>query len=1034
MFRTMKSWAALLLLGALSVSAQVDQSLLQGMKWRLVGPFRGGRVLAVSGIPRNSNLYYFGAVAGGVWKTTDAGITWNPIFDKQSIASIGAIAVANSDPNVIYVGTGEACIRGDISFGDGVYKSTDAGKTWANVGLKDTRHIGKVIVDPGNPDVVFVAALGHAYGPNTERGVFRSLNGGKTWEKVLYKDNETGAIDITFDPRNPRILYATLWQAKRTPWSLTSGGPGSGIYKSTDSGSTWQRLETGLPQGILGRIGVAVSAANPERVYAIVEASDGGLFRSEDGGQKWVRVNSDFNVRGRPWYYSHVFTDPRNSDVVYLLDFGFHRSIDGGKTFTTLNAQHGDYHDLWIDPEDPNLMILGNDGGATVSHDGGRSWSSQHNQPTSQIYHIATDNRFNYRLYGSQQDWGTVAIASRTDDRVIDSNDWYSVGGGESGYVLPDPKNPDIVFAGANYAIFTRFDRRTGQAPVLSPWPDQLLNVAAADARYRFGWTPPMQFSPHDPSVLYVAAQVVFKTQDNGSTWSVISPDLTRNDKTKQQSSGGPITKDNTGSEYYDQISTLAESPVQKDLIWAGTDDGLIQLTRDGGKTWANVTPQQLPEWSMVSLIEPSPHEPGTAYAAVERHRLDDYRPYIYRTRDFGKTWALLSNGLGEAAYVHAVRVDPKRKGLLYAGTETGIYVSSDDGAHWQSLQLNLPTTPVYDLVVHDDDLAVATHGRSFWVLDDLSPLRQIDEKTPTAEAHLFAPAVAYRTGSPHGYSIPTLTAGQNPPGGATIDYFLKSAQKEISLEILDSKGTVLRRFSSSKDPSKQGTEQTQGPPASAGLNRFYWDLRTEGVKTAEGTNESFSSSAGPTVIPGMYEVKLTAAGKTLTQKLEVKLDPRVQASETDLQKQYDLAAEVQGLIAKAGTMAHRIADLRSQLAAIRKRPNPPSDVVSGAEQIDKKLAAVESAITGWKVKPTEYSLNYPPALDDRLGWVLNHLDYGDAAPNQPMVELVHELSGEVQAQVAKYDEITSKDLVQFADLLRKENVSAITLPASPLK
>jgi photosystem II stability/assembly factor-like uncharacterized protein len=1035
MFRSLAVLSGILVLGSCILAGQIDKSLLQGMNWRLVGPFRGGRVLAVTGVPENSNLYYFGAVAGGVWKTTDAGLTWNPLFDKQSVSSIGAIAVAKSDPNVIYVGTGEACIRGDISFGDGVYKSTDAGSTWSNIGLKDTRHIGRVIVHPTNPDIVFVAALGHAHGPNAERGVFRSLDGGKSWEKVLYKDENTGAIDITFDPHNARILYASLWEARRTPWGLTSGGPGSGLYKSVDGGTTWQRLERGLPKGILGRIGVTVSGADSSRVYAIVEASDGGLFRSDDAGQSWTRINGDYSVRGRPWYYSHVFADPRNADIVYILDFGFHRSIDAGKTFKQVAAQHGDYHDLWIDPADPSLMINGNDGGATISHDGGKSWSSELNQPTAQFYHVATDNRFNYHLYGSQQDWGTIAIASRTSGYAIDRPDWYSVGGGESGYILPDPKDPDIVFAGANYAIFTRFNKRTGQAPVLSPWPDQLLSVAAADAKYRFGWTPPMQFSPHDPNLLYVAAQVVFKTQDGGNTWAVISPDLTRNDKSKQIASGGPITKDNTGVEYYDQVSTLAESALQQGLIWAGTDDGVIQLTRDGGKNWVNVTPKQMPEWAMVSLIEPSPHEPGTAYAAVERHRLDDFEPYIFRTGDYGKTWNLVSNGIAHTSYVHAVREDPKRKGLLYAGTETGIYFSVDSGAHWQSLQLNLPTTPIYDLVVHGDDLAVATHGRSFWILDNVSPLRQVNEAALSADAYLCAPVTAYRTTGGRGYSVPSPTVGQNPPEGATIDYYLKSSQKDISLEVIDSRGHLVRRYSPAKENANVNPSMPQDLPTSAGMNRFYWNLRTEAVKPPEGTDEDFGYSDGPTVVPGMYQIKLTVAGKTYTQPLEVKLDPRVEVSQADLQKQFDFAMETQQLMSRVGIALNQMADLHSQIAGIQKRITPEAkNVATSAEHLDNKIAAVQAALTGWKIKPTGYSLNFPPALDDRVGWLMNHLNYGDGAPNQPMYELFKELSGQIETELARYKEITSKDLVDFAELLKKENIMAISIPAFPEK
>jgi photosystem II stability/assembly factor-like uncharacterized protein len=1018
----------------------MDANLFAAMKWRLVGPFRGGRVLSVTGIPSQSNVYYFGAVAGGVWKTTDAGNTWLPLFDKEGVSSIGSIAIAPSDSNVIYVGTGEACIRNDISFGDGVYKSVNAGKTWTNVGLKETRQIGRVIVDPRNPDIVFVAALGHAFGPNTDRGVFRSADGGKTWQKVLYKDEHTGAVDITFDPNNSHILFATLWEAQRTPWGLVSGGPGSGLYRSTDGGLTWRRLEGhGLPTGVVGRIGVSVSAANSNRVYAIVEAEDGGLFRSEDGGELWMRVNSDFGVRGRPWYYSHVITDPKNADTVYLLDFGFHRSIDGGKTFSHLFAQHGDYHDLWIDPNNPERMIIGNDGGATITNDWGKTWTTEDNQPTAQFYHIAADQRFNYHLYGSQQDQGTVAIASRSDHGSIDRTDWYAVAGGESGYILPYPTDPNIVYATANYAVLTRFDKRTGQARDISPWPENLLSVPASDARYRFGWTPPILISPHDPKVLYDGAQVLFKTTDDGMTWSVISPDLTRNDKSKQKSSGGPITQDNTGAEYFDQISTIAESPKQKDLLWVGTDDGLIQLTSDGGKHWTNVTPSQMPEWGMVSLIEASAHEPGTAFAAVDKHKLDDFKPYVFRTEDFGKTWTLITAGIPETAYVHAVRDDPERQGLLYAGTETGAYVSFDNGGHWQSLQLNLPTSPIYDLVVQHDDLAIATHGRSFWVLDDLSPLRQATPQVADTDVFLYKPGVAYRVTSGSPFSMPgSRVAGENPPKGAIIDYFLKAAPKEkITLEILDQRGHVARKFSSSVPKQGASGEPSSGMgggalPAAPGMNRFVWNLRYDGPRfVASGDDDDSYGSDGPLAVPGNYRVKLTVSGKALTAPLEIKLDPRVQVAQSEIQSQWELAIKIRDQMSEAHDAVQQMREVRAQLDALSKRlaKEPRAkEIVSRAKELAKKTTEVEEGVTGWKVNPNRYSLNYPPALDDRLRWLNYHIEMGDGAPNRPYFEVFENLSQQLEVQLSRCKEIISKDLAALNELILKNNIPALSV------
>ncbi|HEX7289107.1 MAG TPA: glycosyl hydrolase, partial [Candidatus Angelobacter sp.] len=697
-----------------------------GLTWRLIGPYRGGRVLAVTGVIGDPHTYYFGGVAGGVWKSADGGLTWRPMTDKvkDMSPSIGAIAAAPSDPNVIYAATGEACIRGDIISGNGVYKSIDAGKTWNFVGLRDTRAIGRIIVHPKNPDIVLVAALGHPFGANAERGIFRTTDGGKSWTKVLYKDENTGGIDLSFDPNNANTIFAGLWQARRSPWGMESGGPGSGLYRSTDGGNTWKHLTGhGLPEGTLGRIGVAV-AYRGSRVWALIEADKGGLFRSDDGGDNWTLANSERQYRQRAFYYTHVFADPHSADGVYVLNTGMYRSNDGGKTFRPIRVPHGDNHGLWIDPNDPNRMIESNDGGANVSTNGGASWTTQANQPTAQFYHVVTDNRFPYWLYGSQQDNSSVGIASAAPGG-IDRASWYAVGGGESGYIAPDPRDPEIVYAGSYGGNITRYDHRTGQEQDITPWPVNPIGAAAADQKYRFQWTEPIVFSPHEPHALYFAAQVLFKTADSGMTWQIISPDLTRNEKGKQVASGGPITKDNTGVEVYDTIFAVVESPVQKDLIWAGSDDGLIHLTTDGGKNWSNVTPKAMPEWGTVSMIEASPFDAGTAYVAVQRHKLDDFTPYIFKTADFGKTWSSISHGIPADVYVHAVRQDHKRKDLLYAATEKGVYVSFDDGANWQPMQTNLPPAPVWDLVVHDNDIAVATHGRAFWILDNISPLQQ---------------------------------------------------------------------------------------------------------------------------------------------------------------------------------------------------------------------------------------------------------------------------------------------------------------------
>ncbi len=1030
-----------------TAAQQFNESLFKAMKWRSIGPYRGGRALAVAGVPGDTSTYYFGAVAGGVWKTSDAGSTWQPLFDKESVSSIGSIAVAESDPNVIYAGTGEACIRGNISFGDGVYKSTDAGKSWKNVGLRDTRHIGRLIVHPRNPDIVLVAALGHAYGPNPERGIFRSTDGGKTWEKVLYQDEKTGGIDLVFDPTNPHILFAALWEAYRTPWSLTSGGPGSGLYKSTDGGTSWKRLEgNGLPKGILGRTGVAVSGADPSRVYALMEAEEGGLYRSDDGGEKWTRVNDDHRFTQRAWYFHHIFADPKNVDGVYVLNTGFYHSTDGGKTFKVLPAPHGDHHGLWIDPNNPQRVINSNDGGANVSIDAGKTWSRQDNQPTAQFYHVAADTRFPYYVYGAQQDNSTVAIATRSGHGAIDRSDWYPVGGGESGFVVPYPSDPNIVYAGSYEGLITRFDKRTGQAQDVTAWPENPMGSGAADLKHRFQWTAPIAVSPHDSNVLYHGAEVLFKTTNGGKSWTAISPDLTRNDKSKQQASGGPLTKDNTSVEYYDTIFAVAESPRQKDLIWVGTDDGLVHLTRDGGKSWTNVTPKELPGWSMVSLIEPSPHEAARAYLAIDRHKLDDYRPHVYKTADFGKTWTKITMGLPENSYVHAVREDPKRRGLLYAGTETGVFVSFNDGARWQSLRLNLPTTPIHDLVVKDADLVVATHGRSFWILDDVAPLRQFEEKSANADVYLYQPAPAYRFRGPT-FVIPgsSLGAGVNPPAGANLDYFLKSVPKdEATLEIRNTHGELVRKFSSRKSETAEPPSEfpgLQGPseqlPTEAALNRFVWDLRYAPPSKVTGAVYWGGRPMGPLVVPGTYQVLLSVAGKNYTAPLEVKADPRISATREDLEKQLELALKIRDRASEALDAVNQIRSVRSQLDGLGKRLGSSGQykaILSGADEMNRKMTAVEDALIQAKSKSNEDPLNYPIRLSEKLMALHSTVESADAAPTQQSYEVFQSLSGQIEQQVAAWKDLTSKNLVALNEMMRKENVPLVWVAPPTLK
>jgi photosystem II stability/assembly factor-like uncharacterized protein len=1011
------------------------------MHWRNIGPFRGGRVLAVAGISGEPNTYFFGAVAGGVWKSSDGGVNWKPLFDHEATSSIGAIAIADSDHNVIYAGTGEACIRGNMSYGDGVYKSIDGGRSWANVGLPDTQHIGALIIDPKDPNIVFVAALGHAYGPNADRGIFRTRDGGKTWEKVLYKDDHTGGIDVVFDPDNSNILFASLWQVIRTPYSLESGGPGSGLFKSTDGGTTWKHLEgNGLPDGIMGRIGVSVSGADPMRVYALLEAEKGGLYRSDDSGEHWIRVNDDERYRQRAWYFTHIFADPKSLDTVYVLNTGLFRSTDGGKTFNLLPAPHGDHHGLWIDPTNPQRLINGNDGGATISIDGGRTWTQENNQPTAQFYHVIADNRFPYYLYGAQQDNSTVAIASRDmDEWVISDKDWYDVGGGESGYIAPDPRDANIVYAGDGGGVVTRFDKRTDQVQVISPWPLDTSGRGAAELEHRFQWTEPILLSPHDPDVIYTAGESVFKSTDRGKSWTTISPDLTRNDKSKQKPSGGPITLDITSVEYYDTVFTVAESPVQKDLIWAGSDDGLIHITQDGGKNWANVTPSNklLPEWSLISLIEASSHEAGTAYAAVDRHKNDDLRPYIYKTSDFGKTWTKITAGIPDGAYVHAVRQDPKNGTLLYAGTELGVYISFDDGAHWQPLQLNLPVSPITDLIVKDDDLAVATNGRSFWILDDVNPLRQLTPQLASQDVILYKPAPTYRMLFPEQVDK-RRPVGENAPNGAMISYYLKNESKdEITLDILDSAGKPVRHYSSKpKNKFEQPPEwpDLEAPPelltTDAGMNRFPWNLRYESPTEIPGAFYEGNGPEGPVVLPGTYTLKLTVAGKSQTVPAEIKVDPRLHVTDADLQKLFDLEMKVRDDIETLHTAVNQIRGVRSQLDLVKQRLAEEGDrgkpIVAAADELLEKMTPVEQELMQVKMKSSEGNLRYPSMLNEQYDSFRSTIENADAAPTQPEYDVFDGLHGRLETQLAAWKRIASTDVPAVNELVRKQGISLV--------
>ena len=1029
---------------AASLNAQVPGALFDDLRWRLIGPFRGGRAVAATGIAGDANTYYFGAVGGGVWKTTDGGMVWTPIFDDQHVASIGALEVAPSDPNVIYVGTGEADIRSALSSGDGVYKSIDAGKTWHNVGLRDTRHIGRILVHPKNPDVVFVAALGHAYGPNPERGVFRSIDGGKTWQHVLDKGPDIGATDLAFEPENPQVIYATMWQARRPPWSQYGPieGSGGGLYKSTDGGAHWTQLSgNGLPTGEWHRSGVAVArGTRGRRVYAVIEATSGaGLYRSDDSGKTWTLTSADSRIDSRAWYFSSVTVDPKDPDVVYLPNVAIYRSTDGGKTFIVLKGAPGgdDYHFLWIDPNDGARMIQASDQGVSISVDRGASWSSWYNQPTAQLYHVAVDNQTPYNVYASQQDSGTVVVPSRTNHGQITEYDRYSVGGAESGYIAPDPKDPNVVYVSNTNGTLNRFDKRTAQGQNITPWPVQSFGVDISQRKYRFPWTAALAISPVDHA-LYYGSQYVLKTIDGGLTWHEISPDLTGADKNKAT---GEATVANAKVRGYGVVYAIAPSPLAALQIWAGSDTGLIHLTRDGGKTWANVTPKGLSDWSKITHIEASRFNAGVAYAAVDRHRLDDYKPYLFRTRDFGKTWTPITNGIGAESFLNAVREDPKRKGLLYACTETGIYVSFDEGEHWQSLQLNLPTTSVRDLVVHENDLVIATHGRSFWILDDMSPLRAVEAKLAASDSFLYKPATAIRINS-EGFQgtpfPPDIPKAKNPPDGAILDYYLKSApQGEVTLEILDAKNQLVRRYSTSDRPRAASRRQAiqdvwiTSPPrltARAGMNRFVWDLRyaLEAAPSAGEGGGPGPAARGPQALPGNYQVRLTVAGQHYTQPLKIVLDPRSTATPLELAKQFDLAMKVTRQIGKNAQLTQQVGALRRQLGEAQK--NASKSTASAALlplilYVDAEAAKI-LGVTGSRTAAA------PPsglgAVSSELNAVNGVVDSADRTPPAQAYALFNEASRNLATQTASWEALKSGKLVELNRALRDQKLPEI--------
>ena len=1041
---------------------------LRGLRWRLVGPFRGGRSVAVTGDASNTHTFYFGAVDGGVWKTTNDGAHWTNLTDGRStIASVGAIAVAPSDANVVYVGGGEADFREDYTYGDGVDRSTDAGRSWTHLGLDDARHIARIVVDPHDADVVYVAAMGHGAGPNATRGVFRSRDGGKSWKKVLFIDDSTGAIDLAMDPSNSRILYAAMWHMRRLPWGFNAGGGRSGLWKSSDAGDTWTEItfNEGMPRGAIGRIGISVSATDPSRIYATIETppedSTGGIYRSDDAGQTWERTSGDQRWMVRPWYYSVIRADPTDANTVYVMNLSTWRSIDGGHTFIRLHVPHGDTHDLWIDPKDSKRLISGNDGGATISIDGGESWSSIMNQPTAQFYHVTTDDQFPYRIYGAQQDNTTVSIASRSDDGEIDVQDWNSVGGGESGYIAPKPGDPDIIIAGAYTGTLTRYDIRTHHAKDISVGLNNYDGWPAGQVPNRFQWTFPVLYSRHAPNDLYVAANRVFRSIDDGDSWQVMSPDLTLHDPATLGPVGGPVTHDMTGTEWYATIFALAESPAAGGVFWAGSDDGLVHVTRDGMKTWTNVTPRDMAHFTRVSVIEPSRFDAGTAYIAANRYQLDDLRPYLWKTTDYGRSWTRIDAGIPAGAYTRAIREDPVRRGLLYAGTETGIWYSMDDGAHWRSLQLNLPRTSVRDLHIHGSDLIAATHGRAFWVLDDISPLRQMTDAVRAEAVHLFVPDTATRFG---GGSRRAAASGENPPCCVTVNYWLRQRiSTPVTLEFRDSSGKVIRSFTSTetrsdttrsvadsatraRQPRDTLAEKARGSrpladdtlafipadsivPARPGLNRFVWNLRYPPTREVKGVINDEGSTSGPVVSPGTFQVRLGVNGRSYDQNVVVLPDPRRRATQADYDAQLSLAIRVQQTTNDLSDAVARILDLEHQLDerldATRKQ-SYAARLSAAATPLRQKLEAVRDSLVEIHSHADQITLHYPIRLYNMLLSLADMVQSADGAPTAQEGEVYRDIAAHVARQLDQLRAIETTDVASFNRMMRELDVPGV--------
>ena len=1008
-----------------------EDVLLKSQKYRLIGPFRGGRSAAVAGSYENKNTFYFGGVGGGVWKTSDGGSNWMNISDKYFGGSIGSVAVAPSDETIIYAGEGEHTMRGNVSEGlGGIWRSDDAGKNWKNLGLKDGRHIIRIVIHPKNPDMVWVAVMGHLFGPNEERGVFKTTDGGKTWKKVLYVNDQTGCSELVMEPGNPTVLYAGTWRVIRTPYSMESGGEGSGLWKSTDGGETWKNITAsrGLPKGLWGIVGVAVAPSNTDKVYALVENDKGGLFVSTDAGENWTLQSSDNNIRQRAWYYTKVFVDPKNENKVYCPNVNFMISSDGGKTFKSIPTPHGDHHDLWIDPEDANRMIVADDGGAQVSFDAGNNWSTYLNQPTVQVYRLSTDNAFPYRVLGGQQDNSAFRIRSKTYGTAITVNDFQNAAGGESGYVVADPLNPDITYGGSYMGYMARVDHKTNESRMINVWPDDGIGAGADVQKYRFQWNYPIFFSPHNPKRLYAAGNNLFVSENEGRSWDIISPDLTTNDKTKQVASGGPITKDNTGVEYYCTIFTATESEYEKDLLWTGSDDGIINVSKDGGKNWENVTPKDCPKWMMWNCVEADPFKKGAAYFVGTRYKLDDFTPYIYKTEDYGKTWRRIDNGINRLHFSRAIRADRKKQGLLYAGTEYGMYISYDDGANWKPFQLNLPVLSVTDIAIKENDLIVGTQGRSIYILDDLSVVQQAGNDIASKPLHVFTPAPAYRmAGGGRGFGGGTQrNAGMNPPNGIIIPFYVKETGDSVKLNVtvMDNSKKEIKKFSTTSKENKIEVKD--------GLNQFVWNMNyPDAEKIPEGMIVWNGNVNGPKAIPGNYFAKFKMGKDSAEVPFTIKGDPNYNATQAEYAEQFNFLITVRDKFSELIKALQSIKDLRNQMTEFKEKWTVDStikDVTSLMDSTGKKLTAVEEALHQTKAKSGQDVLNYPIRLDDKLSNIYGNAAAGNGALSKQSKEAYDVIGGLIDEQLNKLKKILDNDIVQLNQLIRQKALPVIGL------